>query len=119
MAVTTFCVPDDLRHASDPDILEALAVCRRAPVVNTVPIWVRRHWWQRRQEETWYEVLWPLGTNAVLDALGAGHEYQVVNFYEERTENSINLVVTKALVLAYLYGISAGEHTRERLMEEG
>jgi hypothetical protein len=105
MPVSTYIAPDDLAHASDPDIIETLACLTRPPIVNQTPVWVKRHWWSRAEAVTLYEVLWPLGQTLL------GQEYQVVNFYRDDSENSINLVVPKSIVLAYLYGLSAGQRT--------
>lgn len=59
--------------------------------------------WFRTKTHWRYEVLWPSG----------GCEYQIVNFYREDTETSINLLGTAELTVAYLIGICSGVSAKE------
>lgn len=55
-----------------------------------------RRWFQRKERIEWrYEILWPLGHA----------EYQVVNFYRDGTDWTINLMVPAEMAVAYLIGV--------------
>lgn len=40
-------------------------------------------------------------------------EFQIINFYRDNTDGSINGAVSKELIYAYLYGLLAGLHAKE------
>ena len=106
MPITTYARLGDLLQTTDPDICEVLAELRRAPVVREMPYRRQvqpRGWWHfplcnRYRLEVGYSVLWHLHETPL------GTEWQVMTFYRTDTGTSINTVVPKELVLAYLYG---------------
>lgn len=116
MPITTYARLEDMLRTEDPDIVEALSGLPTTVIVKEVPLRAQYwHWWRQRERlDTGYSVLWFVGDTLL------GPEWQVVNFYCEDTDTSINTVVSKALVLAYVYGIAAGQHhtVREVLRDD-
>ena len=108
MPITTRLPLASIVQTQDPDICDALARLRTPPIVEEVQARRKAHWWSRRRPQTRYSVLWPLGETLL------GPEWQLVNFYQEPPHTSINTVVPKALVLAYLYGCSVTRSHEER-----
>jgi hypothetical protein len=98
MPITTYAAVATIRQTQDPDICEALASLMRPPLVKEVHVAVQAHWWSHTRWQTCYSVLWPLGDTLL------GPEWQIVNFYRDDAGASINTVVPKEVVLAYLYG---------------
>jgi heat shock protein HslJ len=65
--------------------------------IDVVKIKKKRTFWSKPSEPL-YEIYFGIG----------GSQYQMINFYVGNSQTSINTVVTKDLVMAYLYGILAG-----------
>jgi hypothetical protein len=108
MPITTYATLATMQQATDPEICAALETFRYPPVVEVHQVVTRkRHWWSRRQVKCLYSILWPLGETLL------GHEWQIINFHRDASDTSINTVVPKELVLAYLYGCGAGERQHD------
>jgi hypothetical protein len=103
MPITTYAPLALILRTTDPDICEVLAGLPDGVIVQEVPqpitVW---SWWERRtQLQVGYSVLWFIADTPL------GPEWQIVNFYREPPHTSLNTVVSKELVLAYLYGCAA------------
>ena len=108
MAITTFAALADMCLATDTDILDALTSLHKPPIVEQWRVQLpKKHWWSSARYHILYTVLWPLGDTML------GPEWQVVNFYREDSGTSINTVVNKEMVLAYLYGCSVTRANEE------
>jgi hypothetical protein len=103
MPITTYAPLALILRTEDPDICEVLAQLPDRVIVKEVPQSVTAWslWERRTQLQVGYSVLWFLGDTPL------GPEWQVVNFYREGSATRINTVVSKELVLAYLYGCAA------------
>jgi hypothetical protein len=108
MPITTYARLEDLLVTEDTDIVEAQNALDHLVVVTEVPMRyaVKPAWWpfplrSLYRLEVGYRVL-----HFITDT-PLGPEWQVVNFYREGTGTSINTVVPKEIVLAYLYGCAA------------
>ena len=103
MPITTYARLENMLRTEDPDIVEALVGLPTTVIVKEVPLRVAYwRWWQHRERlDTGYSVLWFIGDTLL------GPEWQVVNFYRDETGTSINTVVPKEIVLAYLYGCAS------------
>jgi hypothetical protein len=116
MPVTIYARLEDLLQTTDPDIGAALAGLKRAPVVQEMP---HHHphtptrWWHfslcpRTPLEVGYRILWPIVETPL------GREWQIVQFYRAvPTTPSTSTVVSKELVLAYLYGCAVDQERGE------
>jgi hypothetical protein len=108
MPITTYARLEDILRTEDPDIVEAQNASHHLVVVEEVPLHrsVMPRWWPfslctHCRLEVGYQVLRFIADTPL------GPEWQVMNFYLEGTGTSINTVVPKEIVLAYLYGCAA------------
>ena len=110
MPITTYARLEDLLQTADTDIVEArnaLKGLEGLVVVKEVPMRfsVKPHWWTFPLRNLYrlgagYQVLRFIADTPL------GPEWQIINFYREGTDTSINTVVPKEIVLAYLYGMA-------------
>lgn len=99
MPITTYARLEHMLQTTDPDICEALGVLRHPPVVKEIPRRLRTAWFPIYEITTAYSILW------FLQDTPHSPEWQVVNFYRDSPATAhAGVVVTKELVLAYLYG---------------
>ena len=103
MSITTFLTTHEAEAQSDADLQPLLDSLRDKTGQRWVVLRVRE-----RRTALMYGIFRVPRVLYSLYAQLDGHEYQLINFYQDDTGTSINTWVTKAMVVAYLRGYLSG-----------